>query len=267
VTDDPRSKADTNETAQPTAAEGEESIELKNYVPADILNVTFPTAVRGYDRRTVDAYVKRVNRAIAELKVSGSPPAAVRHALDRASQQVHGLLQSSRQTAEEIIASARLDADQSTARAKEEAVELVVNASAEHDRLRDESAATVAEANARATAIVAAARAEAEAIVSAANAEAHERLQLLEEQLAALQAEAEARMRAIESDTEAVRDERSDLVDDIRTISAQLVELADTADARWPRRQVVELEIEAEEPDVADELHAAVREAAATTDA
>jgi hypothetical protein len=29
--------------------------------------------VRGYDRHAVDAYRKRVNRAIAELKVSASP--------------------------------------------------------------------------------------------------------------------------------------------------------------------------------------------------
>ena len=55
--------------------------DMRPYVPADILNVSFPAAVRGYDRRAVDAYVKRVNRVIAELKVSASPPAAFRHAL------------------------------------------------------------------------------------------------------------------------------------------------------------------------------------------
>jgi DivIVA domain-containing protein len=55
--------------------------DLRPYVPQDIINVSFPVSVRGYDRRAVDAYIKRVNRAIAELKVSASPPAAVRHAL------------------------------------------------------------------------------------------------------------------------------------------------------------------------------------------
>jgi DivIVA domain-containing protein len=32
--------------------------ELQHYVPAEILNVSFPAAVGGYDRRAVDAYLK-----------------------------------------------------------------------------------------------------------------------------------------------------------------------------------------------------------------
>src|SRR5262245_52054499 len=56
--------------------------ELRHYVPAEILDVSFPIAVRGYERRAVDEHITRVNRVIAELKVSASPPAAVRHALD-----------------------------------------------------------------------------------------------------------------------------------------------------------------------------------------
>jgi DivIVA domain-containing protein len=66
--------------------------ELRPYVPEDILTTRFPVSVRGYDRHAVDAYRKRVNRAIAELKVSASPQPAVRHALEQAGQQVHGLL-------------------------------------------------------------------------------------------------------------------------------------------------------------------------------
>ena len=73
--------------------------ELRPYVPDDILNTRFPSSVRGYDRHAVDAYRKRVNRAIAELKVSASPQAAVRHALEQAGRQVQGLLQSARGTA------------------------------------------------------------------------------------------------------------------------------------------------------------------------
>jgi DivIVA domain-containing protein len=61
--------------------EGLSSGELQYCVPQEILDVRFPAAVRGYHRDAVDAYVKRVNRVIAELKVRGSPPAAVRHAL------------------------------------------------------------------------------------------------------------------------------------------------------------------------------------------
>jgi DivIVA domain-containing protein len=36
--------------------------ELRDCLPAEILNVSFPAAVRGYDRRAVDAHLKRVNR-------------------------------------------------------------------------------------------------------------------------------------------------------------------------------------------------------------
>lgn len=66
--------------------------ELRHYVPPELLNVSFPVAVRGYDRAAVESYVKRVNRVIAELKVSSSPRAAVTHALERTEQQVSGLL-------------------------------------------------------------------------------------------------------------------------------------------------------------------------------
>ena len=131
--------------------------ELRHYVPADILEISFPFSVRGYDRKAVDAYVRRVNRAIAELKVSASPPAAVRHALDNAGAQVHGLLQSARETAEEITASARQEADENTARAKAEAAELVVNASAEAERVGAETERLIADSRAEADKAVAAA--------------------------------------------------------------------------------------------------------------
>src|SRR5206468_11225044 len=86
--------------------------ELQYYVPQDILDVSFPVAVRGYDRRAVETYVKRVNRVIAELTVRGSPPAAVRHALEQAEHKVPGLLQAAREAAEEIMASAQHEAEE-----------------------------------------------------------------------------------------------------------------------------------------------------------
>jgi DivIVA domain-containing protein len=55
-------------------------------VPAE-RNVTFTGSRRGYDRGAVDAYVERVNRLIAELEVTRSPQAAVRHALERVGEQ------------------------------------------------------------------------------------------------------------------------------------------------------------------------------------
>jgi cell division septum initiation protein DivIVA len=113
--------------------------ELRQYVPAEILDVKLPVSVRGYERRAVDAYVKRVNWAIAELKVSASPPAAVRHALDQAGEKVEGLLRAAREAGEEITASARQEAEESTARAKAEAGDLLVDSSAEAERLRAEA--------------------------------------------------------------------------------------------------------------------------------
>jgi DivIVA domain-containing protein len=69
MANDESSKADASETERsPAEPEQERSFgELRHYVPADLLNVAFPAAVRGYDRRAVDAYTKRVNRVIAEL--------------------------------------------------------------------------------------------------------------------------------------------------------------------------------------------------------
>jgi DivIVA domain-containing protein len=220
--------------------------ELRPYVPDDILNTRFPSAVRGYDRHAVDAYRKRVNRAIAELKVSASPQAAVRHALEQAGQQVHGLLQSARETAEEITASARREAEESTARAKAEAAELVVNASADADQMRDEAnelmanarnetAALVAKAMAEAEEVRASARTEAENTTARSQAEAEERVQRLEEELAGLRDEAETKMRELQTDTKAVWDERGQLLDDIRRLAGGLGDLADTAAARLPR--------------------------------
>src|SRR5207245_8482738 len=87
VADDKSSKAEEIEKAAPTAADGGHEpgfVDLHYYVPQDVLDVSFPVAVRGYERRAVDAYIKRVNRVIAELKVRSSQPAVVGHALEEA---------------------------------------------------------------------------------------------------------------------------------------------------------------------------------------
>jgi DivIVA domain-containing protein len=247
---------DKNGAAADAAAAEEYGFgELRHYVPADLLDVSFPVSVRGYDRRAVDAYVERVASAIAELKVRASPPAAVRHALEQASQQVHGLLQSARQTAEEIVASARQEADERTARAKAETAELVVNTDADTDRIRaeanafvasahTEAAETLATAKAEAAEILAEARAGAQRIVAAAHAEAEERLQRLSEEQATLQHEAEGRMQELESSTESIWNERTDFLADLRRMASALVEFADAAGDRFPNRQAVELDVE-----------------------
>ncbi len=174
VADDELSKADEREKHSPAAPKQKQSFgALRHYVPQDILDVSFPASVRGYDRRAVDAYIERVNREIAELKVSASPPAAVRHALEQAGEKVQGLLQAAREAAEEITASARQEAQESTARAKAEAAEFVVNTSAEADRVKAEADELIANARTEADETLAKAKAEAAELLADTRAEAH----------------------------------------------------------------------------------------------
>jgi DivIVA domain-containing protein len=234
VVDDELSKAEESERELSPAAPEQGFAELRHYVPADILNVSFPVSVRGYDRRAVDAYIKRVNRVIAELKVGASPRAAVTHALEQTEQQVSGLLQRARETGEEITASARQEAEENSARAKAELAELVVNVSAEADATKAEAEALLADARAEAEDILARSRLEAENTLARSRAEAAEHLQRSQGELAALRDQAEKRMREIQADTEAVRKERRELLDDIRGTASGLVDLADAAAAREP---------------------------------
>jgi DivIVA domain-containing protein len=223
----------------------------------EIRDISFPVVVRGYDRRAVDAYVEQVNRVIAELEVSRSPQAAVRHALERVGEQTSGILQRARETAEEIIASARVEAEEFTARAKAEAAELVVNTSADADRMRAEAEKFLATAKAEANQTVADARAEADRIVAQAGAKADELRLRSEEELAALREQAEARMRQLELDTEGVWERRHELLQDITGIAAQLEEVASEAAARLRRptepaeEELLEQTVGDAEPDAA----------------
>jgi cell division septum initiation protein DivIVA len=275
VVEDESSMAEERKEHPSAAPEGERGFgDFRHYVPRDMLDVSFPVSVRGYDRRAVDAYVKRANRVIAELKVSASPPAAVRHALDQAGEKVDGLLQAAREAAEEITASARQDADESTARAKAEAAQLIVSTSAEADRMKADSDELVTRNRAEADSILAAGKAEADELRSAATAEANdtrarssaeaeENRRRLQEELAALREQAETRMSEIHADTEAVWKQRHQLLDDIRTMAAGLLELADAATARIEPAELSvggekspEPETEAAEPPAVTDLSA-----------
>jgi len=270
VVDDVSSKADEGQDRPHAAPEQEHGFgDLQSYVPQDILDISFPVSVRGYDRRAVDAYTQRVNRVIAELNVRASPPAAVRHALEQAEEKVQGLLKAAREAAEEITASAQREAEESTARAKAEAAELVVNTSAEADRVkaeadelianaRTEADDTVAKTKAEADETIADARAKAQDTLARAQAEADERLQRLREESAALRQEAETRMREVEADTETVWNERSELLEDIRGMAGGLVDLANAAAARVQRREPAGLEEKMLEPEAGDESPAGV---------
>ncbi len=208
--------------------------ELRDYVPADILNVSFPAAVRGYDRGAVDAYVKRVNRLIAEIKISASPRAAVRHALRETQAQVSGLLEQARETADEILTGSRKEAEAEAEGIRTKAAQLLVNTNAEADTLRAEAETTLTEARTEAENLLARSRAQAEETAKRSEAEADERRRQLQAELAALQDQTEARMHEFQADTTAVWEERRALIEDIRAVASRLVDLADVATTQEP---------------------------------
>jgi len=191
----------------------------QNRVPREIRDVSFPTAVRGYERRAVDAYVERVNRVIAELEVGSSPQAAVRHALDRVGEQTSGVLQRAREAAEQITAAALAEAEEITSSARAEAEQSLEEVKLQSHQLRGRS------------------KEEADQILAKAQAGAAEQLRQAEQQTGRVRQEAEERLSALQSDTEAVWDARRKLLEDIPRMASELMEVAGAAAARLPRRK------------------------------
>ena len=101
---------------------------------AQVRDAAFPIALRGYDRESVDAYVKRVNRLITDLAASRSPEAAIRRALDKVGEETSSILQRAQQTANEITERSRASADDRIREAERQAEELTVEA---EDRVRE----------------------------------------------------------------------------------------------------------------------------------
>lgn len=179
--------------------------------------MSFPTAVRGYERRAVDAYVKRVNGVIAELEVGSSPQAAVRRALDRVGEQTSGVLQRAREVAEEIAATALAEAEQITSNARAEAEQSLEEVKLQSHQLRGQS------------------KEEADQILAKAQAAAAEQLRQAAEQTKRVREEAEERLRALKSDTDAVWDKRRKLLDDLPRMASELMEVAGAAAGRLQR--------------------------------
>src|SRR5438874_6481076 len=198
---------------KPAAPPKSESDAYRARVPAEIRNVSFPVGVRGYERKAVEAYVRRVNRVIAELEVTRSPQAAVRHAVERVGEQTKTILDEARGSAEKITATAQAEADEIVAEAKAKAADLVVGASTEADRIGAESEELVARS-----------KAEADKIVAAAEAEAAERKRQADQERAELQADAERRLGEVEADTAKVWERRRELLGDIDRMAAELHE-------------------------------------------
>jgi DivIVA protein len=93
-----------------------------------VADVSFPQALRGYDRLAVDAYVKKTSQLVAELQATRSPEAAVRRALSRVGEEVSGILQRAHDTAEQITTQSRIDAEERLETARKEAAEITAGA-------------------------------------------------------------------------------------------------------------------------------------------
>ncbi len=200
----------------PAALEDGRASTERRGVPTEIVDVSFPVSVRGYDRGAVDAYLSRVREFFQELEATRSPEAAVKHALDQVGEQTKGMLVRAGETAEQITLAARQDAEETSARAKRDAENLVANADAEAAEILDRS------------------KAEAEATVAQARSEAAEHLRHTQDEAAALREAAEARVRELDADTETIRQERRQLLHDLRQIATRVEDVASAADARFP---------------------------------
>jgi DivIVA domain-containing protein len=211
-----RSESDTApRSGQPTQGVG--SQQRRDQVRTEIRDVSFPIAVRGYERHAVDAYIERVNRVIAELEVGSSPQASVRHALDRVGEQIGDVLQHARQAAEEITAVALAEAEATTAKARTEAEQIMEDAELQAHQLR------------------ARAKQQADEMLARAREQAAELMLGAEEQARTVQEQAEPRLRELEADTEAVWDARRKLLEDLPRMATELMEIAGTATARLRR--------------------------------
>jgi DivIVA domain-containing protein len=187
--------------------------------PDTLEDVAFPVSMRGYDREAVDSYVSRVREVVAELEASRSPEAAVKDALEKVGEQTKSVLESAGQSAEQITAAARREAEETTARAQSEAAEIAAKAKAEASELVDRAST------------------EAKETVAKARKEAAEHLQRTQEEVTALREEAEARLGELSADTESIRQNRGELLDEIRGFAARVEEVARAADARFPQRE------------------------------
>jgi DivIVA domain-containing protein len=192
----------------------------------DLREAAFPIALRGYDREAVDRYVKEARRVIAELELSGSPEAAVRHALDEVSEETSGLLQRAYETAEEIQARSRAKADDRIQQAEHDAQAQREAAEREAEELRSD-------ARREANELVETARREANELVETARREADELRANTKREVEQLRSATETRVQELERHADTVWRERRRLIDDMRAVAKEQLEIADAAMARF----------------------------------
>jgi DivIVA domain-containing protein len=84
-------------------------------------DVSFPLAVRGYDRRAVDEFMEELRTLVADLEAHQTREGVVQKALDELGEETAGILQRAHETADEIAARSRAQADGRLQRAEREA--------------------------------------------------------------------------------------------------------------------------------------------------
>lgn len=84
-------------------------------------DVSFPLAVRGYDRRAVDEFVDELRAVVADLESRQTREDVVQKALDELGEETAGILQRAHETADEIASRSRAQADGRLQRAEREA--------------------------------------------------------------------------------------------------------------------------------------------------
>jgi hypothetical protein len=83
--------------------------------------VSFPLAVRGYERAAVDEFVEGVRALVADLEAGQTREGVVQRALDEVGVETAGILQRAHETADRLTAQSRADADDRLRRADSEA--------------------------------------------------------------------------------------------------------------------------------------------------
>jgi cell division septum initiation protein DivIVA len=201
--------------------------------------IQFPAAMRGYERTAVDRYVTEVNRVIAELEISSSPEAAVRHALDEVSEETRELLQRAHTTAEEITARSRSKADDRVQQAEAEAQELRVAAAREVAELRESAQRELAElreaTNHEMAELREATSREAQQLRASAQREADEVRSSARQESDEMREAAETRTRELARSAEKIWRERRRLLEDMRGVADQLVAIGETEASRFVR--------------------------------
>jgi DivIVA domain-containing protein len=174
---------------------------------AELRDVQFSGALRGYDREEVDRFAARVNQVLAELQITAAPESAIRHALKQVSEETQGILERAHETAEEITRRSRAQADDRLQRAESEAREVREAAAQEAREVR----ATAAD--------------EARDVRAAAADDARE-----------LREAAEARVAELDADVQRILAERARIIDALRDLIRRLGDVSDAAAGRDPSR-------------------------------